>query len=107
MDLDNRLKTIEKSISMNPDLFREKVNFDNMTDEALDAFLLNAVKEEVNTIKNICVYHNISIKDREGFETGLRLYAEKYCVDEVREFYSEDYINLLGKVFETAKDKLM
>lgn len=84
----------------------QKLDFENMPPELLDDYVFRGLQGEIKAIKNICNYEGISLKDRQGFTQGLRIYREKYCNDEMREFYSDGLIELLGNLYDEHKDKL-
>jgi|GEM_PF-4561845 len=106
MNLTNRVKTIEKHISMNENLFPEVPDFQNMPESELNEYLFKALLDEIKTIKPVCRFNGIEIKDRESFIRGLNLYSEKYISDEGKLFYTNETINFLGDIFEENKERL-
>ena len=106
MNLTNRVKTIENHISMNENLFPEVPDFDNMPENELNEYLFRALLDEIKTIKPVCRFNGIELKDRESFIRGLKLFKEKYISDEGKKFYTDEMINFLGEVFQENKEKL-
>lgn len=78
----------------------------NMSEAELEPYIIKGLKDELKTIKNICVHHNIDLTNSEGFVQGLLTFREKYCTDAMKLFYTDDIIDLLGELYDTHKDKL-
>jgi hypothetical protein len=107
MSLKDRLSQIEKNISMNPDLFKEKINFENMSDLQLEDFIVRELNDEVKQLKNLVYYHGLEITDGKSFVEALSLYASIYCSDELKKFYSPETINDLGELFNQYRDRII
>jgi len=107
MSLKDRLSQIEKNISINPDLFKEKIDFDNMPEAELVSFVIRELNDEIKKLKNIADYHGIKIKDGESFAQALKVYQEKYCSDAGREIYTDKFIEVSGQLFNEYRDRII
>ena len=101
-----RIKKAEIAMELKEERRPQMPDFENMSPELLDSFLLKGLKNEIKQIKNICDHENISLKNREGFIEGLRIYREKFCSTEEKKFYSDELIELLGSLYDEHKDEL-
>jgi hypothetical protein len=106
MSLTNRLTKIESYIEMNENLYPKPPDFDKMTDEELEDFLVRCINNILQEMKYPCAYHSVDLSTSEGFKKGLKLYRDNYCNDKGREHYLDGHIELLGKLFEKHRDKI-
>jgi hypothetical protein len=106
-NLENRLKAVEKNIAMNSDMYRENVDFDNMPEEELISFLVREMNDEIKKLKNIADYHGIKITDSKSYVDVLRIYRQKYCSSEMEKYYTDEMIDLSGRLFDEYRDRIV
>jgi hypothetical protein len=106
MSLD-RIKKVEQAMQLRKELRPGKPDFKNMSDAQLEDYIVRELNDEVKQLKNLVYYHSIKITDGKSFVEGLNLYAEKYCSDELKKFYSPETINDLGELFNQYRDRII
>jgi len=114
MNLSERIKRVEDTILMNPELSRPEI--ENMPEEELNELTYRHLVDTIREIKQVCLNAyilardkgSIVIKDRESFIDGLRFYSQ-HCIPEEprKEFYSEDTINYWGNAFHKFRNRLI
>ena len=102
----DRIKRIEEAFRLRKELHPKMPDYDNMSEAELEPFIIRGLQDEIKQLKNIAHYHNVKITDGSSFVDGLRIYKEKYCSEAGKEFYSDELIELLGRLFDEYKSKL-